>query len=110
MIQEIGIDKFTDLSELYGSDEQGALRAGRKLIASLYDPGIWPTHKAGKYHSSLNDLRFRLATIIETALSKLPPSEANFEHLLGASWLAKMWIHAHSLCQTFPLQLVMDGR
>ena len=91
MIQEIGIDKFTDLSELYGSDEQGALRAGRKLIASLYDPGIWLTHKAGKYHSSLNDLRFRLATTIETALSKLPPSEANFEqHLLGASWLAKM--------------------
>ena len=40
MIQEIGIDKFTDLSELYGSDEQGAVRAGRKLIASLYDPGI----------------------------------------------------------------------
>ena len=37
MVQDIGINKFTDLSELYGSDEQGALRAGRNLIAS-----IWP--------------------------------------------------------------------
>ena len=40
MVQDIGINKFTDLSELYGSDEQGALRSGRNLIASLYDPGI----------------------------------------------------------------------
>ena len=39
MVQDIGINKFTDL-RAYGSDEQGALRTGRKLIASLYDPGI----------------------------------------------------------------------
>ena len=44
MIQDMGIGEFADLSELYGNDEQGALRAGRKLIASLYDP----KHKAGK--------------------------------------------------------------
>lgn len=62
------------------------------MIASLYDP----KHKAGKYHSSLNDLRFRLATTKETTLSKLPPSEASFEqHLRRASWQAKMWTHAH---------------
>ncbi|MEW8119932.1 MAG: hypothetical protein AB2792_22450, partial [Candidatus Thiodiazotropha sp.] len=99
MIQDIGIGEFADLSELYGNDEQGALRAGRKLIASLYDP----KHKAGKYHSSLNDLRFRLATTKETTLSKLPPSEASFEqHLRRASWQAKMWTHAHQSVPNIP--------
>ena len=67
MVQDIGIDELTDLTEPYSSDEQGALRAGEKYIANLYDP----KHKEGKYHSCLNDLLFRLATTKETTLSKL---------------------------------------
>ena len=48
MVPDIGIDEFIDLSELYGSDEQRALHAGRKLIASLNDPGIWPKTQSRK--------------------------------------------------------------
>ena len=95
----MGVGDFADLSELYGNDEQGALRAGRKLIVSLYDP----KHKAGKYHSSLNDLRFGLATTKETTLSKLSPSETSFEqHHRRASWPAKMWTHAHQSVSNIP--------
>lgn len=87
-VQDIEIGEFRDLSELYGNDEGKVLCAGRKLVASLYDP----KHKAGKYHSSINDLRFRVATTKEITLSKLP--EASFEqHLRRASWQAKMWTH-----------------
>ena len=66
-------------------------------------PGYDPKHKEGNYHSSLNDLHFRLATTMETALSKLSPSEASIkQHLLGASWRAKMWIHAHQSVPNIP--------
>ena len=75
MVQDIGIDELTDLSEPYGSDEQGASHAGGKYIANLYDP----KHKEGKYHSCLNGLHFRLATTKETTHSKLSPSEPSFE-------------------------------
>lgn len=64
-VQDIGPDAFLDLSELYRNDDQEALRAGRKFIAALYDP----KQKTGRYHRSLNDLRFRLATTKETSLA-----------------------------------------
>ena len=98
-VHDIGPDPFLDLSELYRNDDQEALRAGRKFIAALYDP----KQKAGRYHGSLNDFRFRLATIKETSLAKLPPSEASFkQHLCRASWQAKMWTNAHHAVPNVP--------
>ena len=93
MVQDIGIhvNELTDLSEPYGSDEQGALLAGGKYIANLSDP----KHKERKYHSCLNDLRFRLSTTKETTLIKLSLSEPSFQHLRRASWQAQMWIRAY---------------
>ena len=62
-VHDTGPDVILDLSELYGNDDQGAPRAGRKFIAAFYDP----KQKAGRYQGSLTDLRFRLSTTKETA-------------------------------------------
>ena len=79
MLQDIGIDELTDLSEPYSSDEQGALRTGGKYVANLYDP----ENKEGIYHSCLNDLPFKLTNTKEATLSKPSPSEPSFEQHLG---------------------------
>ena len=92
MIQAMGIGEFADLSELYGNDEKGALRAGRKLIASLYDP----KHKAGKKKQHFQNYPRQTLTL----------NNIIAEHL-GKPKCVHMPI---SLCQTFPLQWVMDGR
>lgn len=78
--------------QLAQSDLDISINASRKLVARLYDP-------KGKYKScqnNLNKLRVRLATSKDSALVRLPPSEASFkQHVLRACIQAKVWMTSH---------------
>ncbi|CAG2199629.1 unnamed protein product [Mytilus edulis] len=79
-------EDLSDLMQLAQSDLDVSKSASRKLVARLYDP-------KGKYKScqnNLNKLRVRLATSKDSALVRLPPSEASFkQHVLRACIQAK---------------------
>ncbi|MES9879249.1 MAG: hypothetical protein ABW185_00005 [Sedimenticola sp.] len=72
-----GPEQFADLTGLSGNEEQVALNAARKLIATLYDP----KGNAAKYQSSLDELRYRLATTKEIPLAKLPLARRAFSNM-----------------------------
>ncbi|CAG2233318.1 unnamed protein product [Mytilus edulis] len=85
-------EDLSDLMQLAQSDLDVSISASRKLVARLYDP-------KGKYKScqnNLNKLRVRLATSKDSALVRLPPSEASFkQHVLRACIQAKVWMTSH---------------
>ena len=81
-----------DLPCLQDLDDDQCVDVSRQFVVALYDP----KKKFKGSHSSLNELRFRLAAQISMSIAKLPPSEPSFrQHVRRASWQTKTWTTAH---------------
>ena len=85
-------DQFSDLSMIYHADVDDSVDVCRKLISRLYDP----KGKSKRCHIDLNKLRVKLATVKDSTLVRLPPSEDTFkQHVLRSSYQTKIWLIAH---------------
>ena len=52
--------------------------------------------KSKRCHIDLNKLRVKLATVKDSTLVRLPPSEDTFkQHVLRSSYQTKIWLNAH---------------
>ncbi len=68
-------NQFSDLSRKECSDIDDSVDLSRKLISRLYDP----KGKSKRCHIDLNKLRVKLATVKDSTLVRLPPSEDTFK-------------------------------
>ena len=68
-------NQFSDLSRIEYSDIDNSVDLSRKLISGLYGP----KGKLKRCHIDLNKLRVKLATVKESTLVRLPPSEDTFK-------------------------------
>lgn len=85
-------DLVADLSQLSSLDTDEAISVSRKLVSRLYDP----KGKSSQGHGDLNKLRVKQATLKNSTLARLPPSEASFkQHVLRASYQTQIWMNAH---------------
>ena len=80
------------MSRIECSDIDDSVDLSRKLISRLYDP----KGKSKRCHIDLNKLRVELATVKDSTLVRLPPSEDTFkQHVLRSSYQTKIWLNAH---------------
>ena len=85
-------NQFSDLSRIEYSDIDNSVDLSRKLISRLYDP----KGKSKRYHIDLNKLQVKLATVKDSTLVRLPPSEDTFkQHVLRSSYQTQIWLTAH---------------
>lgn len=78
--------EFSDLDNLANFDQDIAVTCSKRFIARLYDQ----KKRYFSCHSDINKLRVKLTTS-----KRLPPSEAALrEHILRASYQAKIWYGA----------------
>jgi 5-bromo-4-chloroindolyl phosphate hydrolysis protein len=83
-------NQFSDLSRIECSDIDDSVDLSRKLISRLYDP----KGKSKRCYIDLNKLRVKLATVKDSTLVRLPPSEDTFkQHVLRSSYQTKIWLH-----------------
>ena len=88
------ISKSPIISGYECSDIDNSVDLSRKLISRLYDP----KGKSKRCHIDLNKLRVKLATVKDSTLVRLPPSEDTFkQHVLRSSYKTKICLNAHML-------------
>jgi hypothetical protein len=95
------------LSRIECSDIDDSVDLSRKLISRLYDP----KGKSKRCHIDLNKLRVELATVKDSTLVRLPPSEDTFkQHVLRSSYQTKIWLNAHIPKPAVGSPLEKDGK
>jgi hypothetical protein len=100
-------NQFSDLSRIECSDIDDSVDLSRKLISRLYDP----KGKSKRCHIDLNKLRVELATVKDSTLVRLPPSEDTFkQHVLRSSYQTKIWLNAHIPKPAVGSPLEKDGK
>jgi hypothetical protein len=72
-------NQFSDLSRIECSDIDDSVDLSRKLVSRLYDP----KGKSKRCHIDLNKLRVKLATVKDSTLVRLPPSEDMFDNVIA---------------------------
>jgi hypothetical protein len=76
-------NQFSDLSRIECSYIDDSVDLSQKLISRLYDP----KGKSKRCHIDLNKLRVKLATVKNSTLVSLPPSEDTFkQYVLRSSY------------------------
>ena len=84
--------QFSDFSRIEFPDIDNSVDLSRKLISRLYEP----KGKSKRCHIDVNKLWVKLATVKDSTLVRLPPSEDTFkQHVLRSSYKTKIWLNAH---------------
>ena len=85
-------NQFSDFSRIECSYIDDSVDLSRKLISRLY----YPKGKSKRCDIDLNKLRVKLATVKNSTLVSLPPSDDTFEqYVLRSSYQTKIWLNAH---------------
>lgn len=89
------------LSTFQNTEAPESVNIARNFVVKLYDS----TNKMTEYHSSLNQLRFKMSVSRAVSVANLPPSEATFlQHVKRAVWQCKTWTTAHIQLPDIPAE------